>query len=382
MLPDKVKNRLGLFRQYYFSYSKGFYHLPYIGSSPQALVKGFDRFPFLSTAQNEQYTNSNTPFWDGGFFCKELEEGCWMLYYSMKYKANVAYDLDQDAPAEQAAAENYYILSLNNVDASAVVNNSSTAQYSWTLSKPGVRHGYLFFEGACHQHINIYFSEEWLQKNLVHNNRFAKSGLRDFLQSDNQSITWQLSGKEAVLKNFDLFDQMINIDGSTKQIDLLHLKLCSLNLIFEFIKLCREQNVVNCHVTMDYNDPFQMNKLKCYLDDHLLEKFPGIDFLAGKFNISETRLKADFKRLFGKPVYQYFQQEQMRLAKEMLIENQLLIREISWELGYENTSKFTAAFKKHHGMLPSALQRNVASDVMIPSFSNGNELFGLLAFSG
>ena len=48
---------------------------------------------------------------------------------------------------------------------------------------------------------------------------------------------------------------------------------------------------------------------------------------------------------------------QMQQAKELILENKLLIKEISYKFGYENTSKFSAAFKKYHNILPSDLQK-------------------------
>src|SRR5690606_27966997 len=96
-----------------------------------------------------------------------------------------------------------------------------------------------------------------------------------------------------------------------------------------------------------------LSKAENYLSNHLFDGFPGIDFLAKKFNLSESKLKTEFKNLYGKPVFRYFQEKQMYLAKELIHENQMLIKEISYKFGYENTSKFSAAFKKHHGNLPS-----------------------------
>lgn len=96
-----------------------------------------------------------------------------------------------------------------------------------------------------------------------------------------------------------------------------------------------------------------LSKVENYLSNHLFDDFPGIDFLAKKFNLSESKLKTEFKNLYGKPVFRYFQEKQMYLAKELIHENQMLIKEISYKFGYENTSKFSAAFKKHHGNLPS-----------------------------
>lgn len=51
----------------------------------------------------------------------------------------------------------------------------------------------------------------------------------------------------------------------------------------------------------------------------------------------------------------YFREAQMDLAKELLLENQLLIKEIAYKFGYESTGKFSAAFKKYQGILPSEL---------------------------
>ena len=105
MLSDKVKNWLSQFKHYYFTYSKGFYHLPCNASSPQTLVDSFSRMPFVKHSKEKQYVGSNNPFCEGGFYYHKLEEGCWILYSKMRYKTNVAYDLMDKS--ENDAAENY-----------------------------------------------------------------------------------------------------------------------------------------------------------------------------------------------------------------------------------------------------------------------------------
>ncbi|MBV7529897.1 AraC family transcriptional regulator [Chitinophaga sp. sic0106] len=280
----------------------------------------------------------------------------------MRFKTNVAFDLiyeeEENAPI---GPEDYYMLSLNHVSNSVKVSKSVCEkhlcfpQYSWTFFKPRERNCDLNFKGGQAKYLTFYFNEEWLRKNLMHNQLFIQGGLDRFIQSPDKYLMWPLSGTEPVINNFELYDQIMNIGGDLQQTDLLSMKYHTLSLIFDFFRFCKEERVIDTHLAIEYEDKFTISKVENYLRNHLLEKFPGIPHLAREFNISETKLKTEFKQLFGKPVYQYFQEKQMLAAKEILTENQLLIKEISYRLGYENTSKFSAAFKKHHGYLPSAL---------------------------
>jgi AraC-like DNA-binding protein len=366
MLAEKVNSWRKRFRQYYFTYSQGFYHLPYNGSSPQTLVDSFDKFPFVKHSREKQCISSNNPVCEGGFYYHKLEEGCWIVYSKMRYKTNVAYDLaydDRDDESTGMTPDDYYMLSLNNINNTVEVSKSICEkqlcfpQYSWTFFKPRERHCDLNFKGANNRYITLYFNEEWLRKNLMPHSLFTESKLDCFINSERRYIVWALSGKDEVMKNFELFDKVMNIGGDVQQIEWLDLKFSTLALIFDLLKLCKEQNIAENCLQIEYDGKFRMNQVEHYLGKHLLDKFPGIELLASKFNVSETKLKTEFKQLFGEPVYHYFKERQMQLAKELLTENQLIIKEISYKLGYENTSKFSAAFKKHHGILPSELRK-------------------------
>lgn len=340
--------------------------MPYNGDSPQTLVDSFDKFPFVKHSKEKQCISSKNPFCEGGFYYYKLEEGCWIIYSKMRYKTNVAYDLMYDDPQEKSieiTPDDYYMLSLNNINNTVEVHDSICEkqlcfpQYSWTFFKPKERHCDLNFKGANNRYITLYFNDAWLQKNLMPHSLFTESKLDRFIGSEQQYLVWALSEKNEVMKNFELFDGVMNIGGDAKQIDWLNLKFSTLALIFDLLKLCKEQNIVDKCLHIDYDDKFRMSKVEHYLSNHLFDKFPGIGLLAQKFNVSETKLKTEFKQLFGKPIYQYFKERQMRLAKELLTENQLLVKEISYKFGYENASKFSAAFKKQHGVLPSELRK-------------------------
>ncbi|AYD47202.1 helix-turn-helix domain-containing protein [Arachidicoccus soli] len=367
MLSLKIKNWLNQFKKYYFTYKKGFYHLPYNGCSPQSLIESFDSFPFVQHSKEKHCISSNNPLCEGGFYYQQIEDGCWIVYAKMRYKANVAYDLIFKGKEEdkEITDEDYYMLSLNNINNSVNLSKDICEKavvfpnYSWTFFKPKVRNCDLNFKGASNKYITIYFNETWLQKNLMPNKIFTESGLTSFIKNqDTKYIIWSLQGNETIINNFDTFDKAMNIGGDAREIDILNLKYCTIHLIFDFLRSCKEQNIIGQYNALEYNDRFSINRVENYLKNHLFDKFPGIDILAKKFAISETKLKVEFKQVYGKPIYQYFRDAKMELAKELITENQLIIKEISFKLGYENASKFSIAFKKHHGILPSELRKS------------------------
>ncbi len=76
--------------------------------------------------------------------------------------------------------------------------------------------------------------------------------------------------------------------------------------------------------------------------------------LAERFSISETSLKMYFKSVYGQTIASYLRQKRMRKAAELLRDKGLKrsILDIALEVGYENQSKFAAAFKNEFGASP------------------------------
>ena len=60
-----------------------------------------------------------------------------------------------------------------------------------------------------------------------------------------------------------------------------------------------------------------------------------------------------FEKKEGIGILEYIQKKKMGYAKKLLTETNKSILHISNEIGYENPSKFSRAFKKYYGILPS-----------------------------
>ena len=99
----------------------------------------------------------------------------------------------------------------------------------------------------------------------------------------------------------------------------------------------------------------RMMKVEAELTKDIFEPAPTISQLAKMVSISESKLKKDFKMIYGMPVYEYFQKGRMQAAKDKLMTGGHSVKEVAMELGYSNLSNFTIAFKKAFGLLPSKL---------------------------
>ena len=79
--------------------------------------------------------------------------------------------------------------------------------------------------------------------------------------------------------------------------------------------------------------------------------------LAAKFHLSQSSLKLCFKALYGVPVAGYLRTVRMDTAARLLRESDLPVAEIAHRVGYEDPSRFSAAFRRHTGRRPTELRR-------------------------
>ena len=89
--------------------------------------------------------------------------------------------------------------------------------------------------------------------------------------------------------------------------------------------------------------------------DYLMENIDQhitIDELSRKFLINPTSLKTLFKSVYGSSLALHIKEHRMESAAKLLTETDLSISEISRNIGYQNHSKFTKAFKEYYNILP------------------------------
>jgi AraC family transcriptional regulator len=80
---------------------------------------------------------------------------------------------------------------------------------------------------------------------------------------------------------------------------------------------------------------------------------PSIDEIAKLCNISPAHLRRSFKNTTGQTVHQYVEGVRLAKAKALLAETDLPLKEISYRLGFADSSTFSSTFRKSSGETPS-----------------------------
>ncbi|MDO5294080.1 MAG: AraC family transcriptional regulator [bacterium] len=134
--------------------------------------------------------------------------------------------------------------------------------------------------------------------------------------------------------------------------------------VAELLLQLKTLRIEDCFIDVPYIHKTELQKIKAVREKMVenISRFYTIEELSGMFGISQTALKNEFKILYGKPIYAYMKQYRMNLAAAILLEQpQQKIAQVAAVVGYDNASKFSAAFSKVMGMTPIQYRRKEKS---------------------
>lgn len=104
---------------------------------------------------------------------------------------------------------------------------------------------------------------------------------------------------------------------------------------------------------IDNKDLYKLMEVEAMLVKDFTKSPPTIQELAKFSNMSVSKLKSSFKKVYGSGIYEYYQRSRMYRARQLLTANGYTVKEVGMKLGYTNLSNFSLAFKKEFGILPS-----------------------------
>lgn len=133
------------------------------------------------------------------------------------------------------------------------------------------------------------------------------------------------------------------------QKEKLMLLLCILHKLERWSQ--DSDRVVRSNITPHY--VFQL----AYQLQDLSKPMGNIEELAQQFFVGQTKLKADFKKVFGVPILAYRRRVQLQTAKALLETDNSEIAQIATECGFQDESYFIQVFRKFYGITPAAYRR-------------------------
>jgi AraC-like DNA-binding protein len=123
--------------------------------------------------------------------------------------------------------------------------------------------------------------------------------------------------------------------------------------ITEAISIIRTVDRGVDNVLANFEEPGKID-LASYMEKNFMFNLPleKFGYLTGR---SLTTFKRDFKKLFHTTPQRWLTQKRLELAHYHFVEKKMKPKEVCYEVGFENLSHFSFAFKKHFGYAPTAL---------------------------
>jgi len=260
---------------------------------------------------------------------KKINQEFYTLWFiEVHTKNEVRIDLDNDS---------YHV---NNSSFSAALLTGSLFDANYEMSA-----------GSSVKGINILLDNEWLATQL---GLSSKSGLlHTYLSMKTSRITTEPLDLEYKRLIQDVID-LVNGREQFKQIAIQNRILQLIERFFTRIAAKIEKNLPNLKLSRE--DINRVMEVEALITRDVFSPAPFIPELAKMVNISETKLKNNFKTVYGMPIYQYFQKARMRAARDVLETHKYSIKQVALEMDYTNLSNFSTAFKKEFGILPSELK--------------------------
>ncbi|MEO8768901.1 MAG: AraC family transcriptional regulator [Ferruginibacter sp.] len=278
-----------------------------------------------------------------------LEENFCVRYFNLSFKNDTSFDLFTEFPEPELMYK--LIFNLDNGDS---IKDDSTDFNSNQLkvllySTDIIRKG-LIRKNEDFRRIIIIFTTEWLIENYAEASIKMDSLVQDLSTKNKSTI---------ITENFDTQNRFIATQLANeldrKIYAQIHLKTASFILLNDFLNklVQRNRQDILSDQTLHYET---MTKVEEKIMQSINQKLPNLDQLAIEFNLSLSTLKRHFRIVYGKNIYQYYQEKRMEWGKVQLEKGDTTISEIATQLGFYKINNFSIAFKKYFGVLPRELK--------------------------
>ena len=115
------------------------------------------------------------------------------------------------------------------------------------------------------------------------------------------------------------------------------------------------QLAINKTKTIKTEDRSRLEQVKEILANNL-DNPPSLSELSKQIGLNTTKLKKEFKEVFGVPVFKYLQNERLSTAHDMISNKRATVQEAAWHVGYDSLSSFSNAFANKFGYRPSQIR--------------------------
>lgn len=162
-----------------------------------------------------------------------------------------------------------------------------------------------------------------------------------------------------LLKAYKLQDDFncvfCNTENEIKKIhSLLQLADQSCEITYKFALLLHEIIMKISMAKKQINFEFTpVSDVAVYVKDVIDNTLGDIDYVKRLFCVTDKYIIRKFKEKFGIPPHKYLIQKRIETAKNLLLRTNMSVKEISYQVNFDNNHYFTRIFKKYTGLTPT-----------------------------
>ncbi len=208
---------------------------------------------------------------------------------------------------------------------------------------------YLGSAGTGARGINILIKPEWLCNFLGLTS--MPELLKHYLELKAESYTAAPVDQEYAA----LMDEILQKDPEEPFANLFLLNRVQLLIEKFFTRLYNRLQEERPMFKMDTQDINRILHAEMLLTQDFSQRPLTIAALAKMSMMSPSKFKANFRIIFGEPVYTHYQQKRLQKARELLITGKYNVSATAAAVAYDSTSNFIAAYKKQYQESPGEL---------------------------
>ncbi|RKR81067.1 AraC-like DNA-binding protein [Mucilaginibacter gracilis] len=293
----------------------------------------YEKQSTVSGLTTKGYFYLNNEFAACEVFVEKVQEGFWMIAMEIRSKENIHYYI---TPKHKT---NFY--SANFISSSTEIGYQNGKDIHWDSTQV------LFFDPSTSHEIYLKKGTRVKCSRLIYTNNFlnALAGSEINFSSEKGQFNQTISNRTMVKAEDFLQDRLFNILRYERNEYHYRASLFSAayGLTTFFLKLLSgKKEIMN---DLNKKDNYAMLKAAKILEVHFSDRFPGIHKLAFDCNISVSKLKRDFKKIYGITPLNYFRNLQVTYAMVSYKEREKTAKELAADLGFKKSSNFSAWYK-------------------------------------
>lgn len=240
-------------------------------------------------------------------------------------------------------------------------------RYCYLEAKENLNHKYFYGESRNMENSNLSImndSADYIKRIMIH---IVQGDMKNAMMLFRQictNISKLENTEEAILSYNALKDIIVE--------KLIALKLAGTEDVFreksqleKNIKDCEDINEIEQHLNMFFANIIQnierrnkakkyqnIMRIREYIHENSSDRDLSLEVVADHVGINPTYLSRLFKEEIGMPFVDYLNQMRIEKAKELLINTDILIKDIGYQCGFNSMQNFFRVFKKYTSTTP------------------------------